>query len=511
MEYTRVEPRQVVIIRDLPDVHIRAGEVWTLYAVSGDMGYLRRDDEDTGRLALNQLYYRDADSVTREQAIEEAAEYATRGTERHVVQVKREVAKVTDRGKRPFEETEDEYINRRYRSEVKRYTFGVEEQAKKVKALSPRVGSRRRNLEEATLSFWRERLAKLERKDDARIEEGFLRDYQKMIKKAISGGSAVPDEVIAQRPEYKLAATARARYEKGRHTSFANRSIAVNEAMRAERGYKVKRQDGKAITDNQMAEIAAGVDEIEEVVGPMDDLFDETDITIAHTSGKMPFLSQAGGLYSGLERTVSVGVGTNRPVRALAHELLGHWLDFESGGKENIKVTVAGPSGRSRSVTAASEDSFNNGELGTLLSRARRTMTRTHEARQLFRKGALKRMDEDEKAAWEHVKVHLGSYWQRPREIWARLAEQYVATKRGKGGVATEAPEYYHSTPAYWSEEEFAELMPTLDLIMTKRVAVLRGSSKPRRKPVKMVTKTARRRRSPSRQRPRQSALAGVR
>ncbi len=511
MDYTKIEPRQVIIIRDLPDVHIRAGEVWTLYAVSGDMGYLRRDDEDTGRLALNQIYYRDAAAVTREQAIEEAAEYATRGTERHVVQVKREVAKVTGRDKRPFEETEDEYIQRRYRSEAKRYTFGVEEQAKKVKALSPRIGERRRNLEEATLHFWRERLAILEAGGNEKMTDGFLRDYQKMIRKAISTGSAVPEGIIAQRPEYKLAATARARYAKGRHTSFANRSIAVNEAMRAERGYKVKRQDGKAITDNQMAEIAAGVDEIEEVVGSLDDLFDQTDITIAHTSGKMPFLSQAGGLYSGLERTVSVGVGTKRPVRALGHELLGHWLDFESGGKENIKVTVADPSGRSRSVTAASEDSFNNGELGTLLSRARRTMTRTHEARQLFRKGALKRMDEDEKAAWEHVKVHLGSYWQRPREIWARLAEQYVATKRGKGGVATEAPEYYHSTPAYWSEEEFAELLPSLELVLGKRVSVLRGSDKPRSRPAKMSTKTVRKRRPLRTQRPRQPALGGVR
>jgi hypothetical protein len=107
----------------------------------------------------------------------------------------------------------------------------------------------------------------------------------------------VPESVIAQYPEFSVAATARARYQKGWRTSVANKSIAIDNTMQTDRGFKVKRQDGKPITPEQIAKINQAVAEVESIVGSLQDLFLQTDITIAHTSGKHPFLSGAGGMY----------------------------------------------------------------------------------------------------------------------------------------------------------------------------------------------------------------------
>ena len=95
--------------------------------------------------------------------------------------------------------------------------------------------------------------------------------------------------------------------------------------MQTDRGYKVKCQDGKPITPEHIAEIDQAVAEIESVVDSLQDLFLQTDITIAHTSGKHPFLSGAGDMHHYDERTVTMGT---RACNAMAHEL-GNWLDIE--------------------------------------------------------------------------------------------------------------------------------------------------------------------------------------
>ena len=96
--------------------------------------------------------------------------------------------------------------------------------------------------------------------------------------------------------------------------------------MQTDRGFKVKRQDGKPITPEQIAEINQAVAEVESVVGSLQNLFLQTDITIAHTFGKHPFLSGAGGMDHYDERIVTMGT---RAYNAMVHEL-GNWLDIES-------------------------------------------------------------------------------------------------------------------------------------------------------------------------------------
>lgn len=309
-------------------------------------------------------------------------------------------------------------------------------------------------------------------------------DYIDAVKKALSKGEPVPAPVIAQRPEFAKARDARARYEKGHHTSFANESVAVDRSMQAERGYKVKRQDGKPITEAQKAEIAQGIDEMEEVFGPLGDLMRTSDVTIAHTSGKHPFLSTASGMYQLGERTISMGFQSalrQAPVRSLAHEL-AHWLDHEAGHRYGHKTAVWRAGQRQSHMVAALSEYTKRASLNQrehdheeaeLLRTATYGMNNTLRAKRLL-STKLKDLKTPEQIDEVQVlKVMLGAYWREPREVFARLVEQYVSTVRGgKEGVAAMAD--YTNSPGWWTEETFRPLMPAIKKAVARRIAALR-------------------------------------
>lgn len=454
----------VVVVENIPDLRVAKGDTWTLDKIEGRLAYLKNP---TGKMTIPSNLIR-----SKRGYLEMQSEAAEDNKKEVLGQIKGSISKAMNRSRKPFEETEDEYIKRRIKSDVVRYERAIEQKKNEIANLSSRVGNRKRSLEQATLKYWEMHLEKLNEGADHRIFEGYIKDYQAMLKKAISSGQEVPEDIIKQRPEYRTAANARARYEKGLHTSFANRSIAINDTMQSTRGYKVKRQDGKSITDNQMAEIAVGVDAVEDQVGQVYDLFDKTNITIAHTSGKYPFLKVAGGLYSSEERTVTMGISG---VNALAHEL-GHWLDYESGAVQGVETIASGL--KKRFMISATSEGYDKESqyVRDLINTAYYKMSDTQTANYYFKKKAIKGMTEEEKEELEKVKVHLGVYWRRPREIWARLFEQYVATKAGIKTEAAEEPEYYQNTAGYWSREEFEAMMPEIEGVIQNRIAVLRGT-----------------------------------
>lgn len=169
--------------------------------------------------------------------------------------------------------------------------------------------------------------------------------YRRDLSRAVLDGRRV-SKTVERSAVYREVVENRKRYEKGLNTSFANRSVAVDDSMKSERGYKTKRQDGKPMTVVQLAEIDDIVTDFESVVGSMVNLFAKTDLTIAHTNGKHPFMRSAGGIYHSTERTISVGVvvaGT--PIRAGAHEL-AHWLDAEAGSAMGVSVRLSNSSRR---------------------------------------------------------------------------------------------------------------------------------------------------------------------
>lgn len=380
---------------------------------------------------------------------------------------------------------EPDYANRRFEQQVAQYERAVTSDAAEVE--NAKAGTKAYDKAQAALDWRRAILKRLKDRDD-KIAQQYKHEYLELVKKAISKGSPVPDSVIAQYSEFRTALDARERYEKGRHTSFANRSAAINDTMQKEEGFKAKRQDGKAITDAQVKEIKDGIADIATVLGAdLRDMMRGTDLTIAHTNGKHPFLSDAGGMYHPGEKSISAGIDNwlGQPVRALAHEV-GHWFDYESGkvmGAET-KIMRGGKRVATAYASEADADKLRYAGYGTraesLYSQALKTMTDTREVTRMLKVTKLSDLDPEARSQVERTKVVLGHYWREPREIFARLFEQYISEKLGRGGLASETPELYHTTPGWWDKDAWAKLEPMVEAEVNKRLAAMRERYAPK-------------------------------
>ena len=395
--------------------------------------------------------------------------------------------------KRPklWEVLENDYIEHEHELKIKQIERNIQYRQKELNKLGPRALKKREEVE-SSIAYWKRLLKQLKADDRTYFESTWQREYNATVKKAISKGKPVPQAVIDQQPEFKLAETARERYEKGRRTSFGNRTIAINEDMKKDRGFKVKRQDGKDITSEQIAEITRGIDEIEAVTGTMKDLFGMTDITIAHTSGKHPFLAKSGGQYSPSDRTVTTGVDNKyikQPIPSLAHEL-GHWLDIEAGKATGARSTERTRKRSRRDTSSLAVHDFNRGIGGSQLLRdARQTMRDSHIVPKLLKVKMGTLTDNESKAEVEEIKVVLGPYWSSPSEIWARLVEQYVSdelringyetTQRGKRDSYVAVRTDYTKHAAYWNQDDFDKMKPMIKKGIERRISIIEKEFSP--------------------------------
>ena len=295
----------------------------------------------------------------------------------------------------------------------------------------------------------------------------YRRIYIENVKKLISQGYDVPEEMIAQYPEFKTAATARARYEKGYKTSFANKSSAIDLTPQKEYGFKVKRQDGKPITATQIAEITKASEDLAAAIGPFKDIAERIDLTVAHTSGKFPFLrGDAGGLHIGKENTISVGVAVNgRAIKAFAHEMF-HVFDNTSGtmGKMITKHISRGGSYNEELITKARQEMNGSGFQIDRALKAKPNMTQA------------------EKDSVQLLKGRLTGYYRTAPEIFARLGEQYVADKLGYDNAATDSIAFYHDALGYWSKDTFNELKPMIEAEINRKMDLARTAEVERAK-----------------------------
>lgn len=355
-------------------------------------------------------------------------------------------------------ELEHEYVQRRLSSCIASFTKSLE-----------RACSGNRDRVTRGLAYWTEALKSHQSGREHQGATRVKKMYAKALSRALRDGSPL-SKTVEESDAYRKAVENRRRYEKGRHTSFANQSAAVDASMKAERGYKTKRQDGKPMTPEQLADIDAIVTDLESVVGPMVNLFAKTDLTIAHTNGKHPFMRSSGGIYHSTERTISVGVVVaGSPIRAGAHELT-HWLDAEAGAAMGVNSRLWNTSGRrSYDSTYLSEfvGRLEDDSEHELITDAWRSVNRMSEAHQLFSR-RTKSTDERDR-----VRASLGPYWSRRCEIYARLVEQWIATKLGKVSSATESPEAYQSLPGWWTEETFLQFIPFIEMSVERRIKLL--------------------------------------
>lgn len=388
-----------------------------------------------------------------------------------------------------YEKDEAQYVADRMEQYRKSYLRGIAEKQAEIDARPKWVKESRAKIKgDATLHAWKTQLAQLEATKEGNDPGGFLQkfkdEYAEVVKTAISTGKEVPANIIESRPDFIKARTARERYDKGRHTSFANKSAAVHSEMQAERGYKVKQQDGTSIRDDHKAEIARGVAEVESAIGPLADLFRKSDLTIAHTNGKFPFMrGDAGGLYHPSDKTVTVGteVGPFRfKVRAMAHEF-GHWLDYEAGSAKGKTTRLSTKSGKFYSAPsmseAASRGTDDAGE-GALIREATNTINDRMEVRRLLRPADPDKITPEQKEEKDVARFRLTPYWTAPREVWARLVEQYVANKVGKQGDAADSPQAYAKMPGWWTQEQFDKMKPDIERVIQAKLGFFRGETK---------------------------------
>lgn len=291
--------------------------------------------------------------------------------------------------------------------------------------------------------WWNQKLSMLKSGEWGKINQSSLKDkYVTEVKNAIKKGKPVPYDVIKQYPEFTKSQNARERYEKGKHTSFANVSIAVDDTRKETHGIKIKLQSGKAMTDKKADEIVKTLSQFQGAVGDITQIMKKEDLTVSHTAGKHPFLSNAAGMYRPWDKTVTMGYPG-----VAAHEY-GHFID------ETAKKHKDAPK-YDFELLARAKSSFNGGvERAISLS---------------------KRKSKDELVDARNLRVHLGTYWKRPEEIFARMVEQYTAYKNQDVPIKDHELTHrsfkkYTETPAYWDEESFDMLLPALETEIHRKI-----------------------------------------
>lgn len=386
-----------------------------------------------------------------------------------------------------WELTEEEFFQRKQREAANKYLTYAKNIEDNLAELKDHQTARRTKLEETQQAWLTMYHRTLEEPSDERKRK-MREEYKNYIKKEISRGRKVPDRVLNQpryKEEFRVAVTSREIYEKGWKTSFANRSAAIDDSMQRDRGYKVKRQDGSAITNAQIEEINQGMDEINAALDEdLSDIYRMVDLTISHTNGKHPFLDKAMGGYMPSERTATIGVKRlfgKGAFPATTHEVLGHMLDFEAGQRLGASTQIVNKS-RTKVYECSAlseEDSSDKTGDAELIRKARWSMNQPAMVKRMSRR-KYEPKTEGEQEQYEVVNLTLGAYWESPREIWARLCEQYVSTQLRRKGYGTSDPvgvkADYTNTVAYWSEEQWSELEPLVKAGIKRRLEIMRAS-----------------------------------
>lgn len=187
----------------------------------------------------------------------------------------------------------------------------------------------------------------------------------------------------------------------------------------------------------------------------------------------MPFLKSAAvGLYSPDERTISMGANDwqSQRIPVLAHEV-AHCLDIEAGTALGLTTRCLKGRRMISSNSLAEADAYQGKDR--LIREATRRMNRAYQAYSLFRrKDGLPEAEKGERAALSFVLSH---YWRTPREVFARLFEQYVSTKLGSrrdsDRISVQAD--YTTTPAYWTAADWAALEPMVETEIKRRLEIL--------------------------------------
>lgn len=249
-------------------------------------------------------------------------------------------------------------------------------------------------------------------------------------------------------------------YLKGRDTSFSNGNRLV---VPTPFGVKVKRQDWNLITLEQFKEIQSSLNEFQQVHWDIQDILIKGNLTVAHTSGKFPYMTNGvGGLYNRAEKTISIGIkhplsdfnSKYTTFKAFTHEL-AHAIDDLSWDINNNNALNCWESYNKQLMEMAQNKM-------KLLSN--KTPFSKEETTEIWKTEVLA----SRYAIWK--------YWNCGSEIFARLIEQYTAFMLGDDGKYAQDSFFKYSEKAgYWNTSDFFDLLPLIRKEMRRKLHNIRN------------------------------------
>jgi hypothetical protein len=118
-------------------------------------------------------------------------------------------------------------------------------------------------------------------------------------------------------------------YAKGTETSYGDTN--TNDSLKEQYGVLVKRQNGDAIQQDEINEIAAAIDKIQPVFGDLKDISPHYGLKISHAGEKNVYARKTVGIFFDAHRAIGVSfAGKGTDFLVLAHEY-AHFLDSQAG------------------------------------------------------------------------------------------------------------------------------------------------------------------------------------
>lgn len=200
-------------------------------------------------------------------------------------------------------------------------------------------------------------------------------------------------------------------YSKAVETAYGDSKIFNN--LYNDFGVKIKKQNGTNFSKPEIEKLSETLKKVYAHYGNLSELAGEYGLKISYADNCMQFARKAIGLYFSYhnaigisffneEKQLSVAGINHLPDVTLAHEV-AHWLDSQKG-KE-------------------SHNFFASDKYGSLENQIATKFKEEIKLREKSNKSAAKIGKTDE--------IHLGEYWHRTCECFARAMEQYYALKQG--------------------------------------------------------------------------------
>ncbi len=200
-------------------------------------------------------------------------------------------------------------------------------------------------------------------------------------------------------------------YSKAVETAYGDSNTFNN--LYKDFGVKIKKQNGSNFSKTELDKLSETIEKVYNHYGNLSNLASEYKLKISYADNCMQFARKSIGLFTSFqnaigisffneEKQLTVAGDKHLPDITLAHEI-AHWLDNQKG-KETHNF-------------------FASDKYGTLENQIAEKFKEEIKLREKSNKSAAKIGKADE--------IHLGEYWFRTCECFARAMEQYYALQHG--------------------------------------------------------------------------------